>query len=288
MRLIKRALLTVIEAGILVFGFILTFTLALAWTDFVESSESIPEITILFVFFGGLALTILGLLLFQRKTRRWNLEYDAARWLATRAERQQHPNRARHPRLIRRYLLWLPTACAVLVLFFFPVTTHFLPPCSHYLKHYRVPIPWTWTVFSPLGTPEEYSYTNALISIGALGRYGVTPFWKDHTLFSVATFGSVGPDGAFDFNESQREERLRGATNTSRRDFQFGKTYLTCWQYFPASKSQVWNLVPEDYLEIHCSTPSSVHERDFYANFYGEKDHSLLFYKVLQRVTPID
>jgi hypothetical protein len=288
MLLLKRILLTVMEAGVLTFGVTSTFALTWTWAAFVESKESIPDYTILFVFFGGLALTIFAFLLLQKKTRKWKLEYDAAKWLAGRAERKLHPARAKYRRTFGRYLLWLPSACAALVAFFFPITTHFVHPCSHYLKHYRVPIPWTWTVFSSLGAPAEYSYTNALITIGAMGRYGVTPFWKAQPLFSVATFGSVGPDGSFEFNETLREQLQNGAANLSRRDFQLGKTSLTCWKYIPANRSRVWNLAPNDSWEIDCSTPTSVHDRNFYAYFYGEKDHALLFYKVLEHITPVD
>jgi len=281
MLLIKRVLLFGVEAGILALGFVSAFA-------FPKLMESILENSGGFAFFGGLAFTIFAFLLVQWKTRKWKMKYDAERWLASRAERRFHPNRAKYLRLIRRCLLWLPSVCAALVVFFFPVATHLLNLRSHYLKHYRVPIPWTWTVLSPLGTSGEYSFTNALITMGAMGRYGVTPFWKERSSFSVATFGSVGPDGAFDFNESQREQRLRGAANVSRRDFQLGKATLTCWQYFPANESRVWKLVPKDYWEIACSTPASVHDRDFYAHFYGGGDKILRFYKVLEHVTLID
>ncbi len=281
MLLIKRVLLFGTEAGILVLGFVLTLA-------FTELMESVLENSGGFAFLGGLAFTIFAFLLIQRATRKWKMKYDAERWLASRAEHRSHPNRAKYLRLIRRCLLWLPSVCAALVVFFFPVATHLLNLRSHYLKHYRVPIPWTWTVLPPLGTSGEYSFTYALITMGAMGRYGVTPFWKERSSFSVATFGSVGPDGAFDFNESQREQRLRGAANVSRRDFQLGKATLTCWQYFPANESRVWKLVPKDYWEIACSTPASVHDRDFYAHFYGGGDKILRFYKVLEHVTLID
>ena len=281
MLLIKRVLRTFMEAGILVVGSILAIILQIFLQPLLKDSIAIG-------FIGGLVLTIFALLFIQKKTRKWKLEYDTARWLASRTERLLHPLRSRYLRLIRRYLLWVPSACAVMVAFFFPVTTHFLHPCSHYLKHYRVPIPWTWTVFSPLGTTGEYSYTKALITIGTKSRYGVTPFWESRPSFSVAFFGSVGPNGAFEYNESLREQHLSGATDLSRRDFQLGKISLTCWQHPPASQSPVWRQVPMGFLEIDCSTPASLHNLDFYACFYGRNDHALLFYKVLEHVTPID
>jgi hypothetical protein len=281
MLLIKRVLLFGAEAGILAVGFVSAFVLPKLMESILENSGG-------FAFFGGLAFTIFAFLFVQWKTRKWKMKYDAERWLASRVERRFHPKRAKYSRLIRRRLLWLPSVCAALVVFFFPVTTHLLHMRSRYLKHYRVPIPWTWTVFSPVGDTGEYSYINALITMGAMGRYGVTPFWKERPSFSVTTFGSVGPNGAFDFNESLREQRLRGATNVSQRDFQLGKATLTCWQYFPAHSSRVGKLAPNDYWEIACSTPASLRDRDFYAYYYGGTDKVLPFYKVLEHVTPID
>ncbi len=169
MRLTKRIVLTLIEAVFLLFLSILTIALA----AFLKSALNVPHE---YGFLLGSAFSLYGLFIIQGITRKWKTEYDAARSIRRRIEVILHPSRARFLRLVQRSLLWLPSACASLVLFFFPIVTHFLHPFSQYVKHYRIPAPWTWTMLSPPFGPEEYSYTHALIGISMTGRFGVHLF----------------------------------------------------------------------------------------------------------------
>jgi len=248
--LLKRLLLLAMEAAVFTFGIVLSVVI----TAYLDST---------FVFVSGLIVTVFGLLVIRRKTRKSKIEYDAASWMADRSARQLHPSQAKHIRLLRRCLLWFPTACATLVLFFFPVASHFVHPRANYLRHYRVPIPWTFTVFSSLGPPEENSFVNALASSSGKGRFGVTPFWDSEYVPSLMTFGSVGPNGAFEFNHKMAESRRKGAPQESKRDFRLGNVALTCWQYLPPQRRGLRFWLGYSYdnrslWEISCATPVDV------------------------------
>lgn len=74
MRIVKRALLFVVEVGVLVIGFVASSALA----GYFESAESnLAAIA----FFLGLLLTIVCFAIVRRKTRRWKIQYDADGWL---------------------------------------------------------------------------------------------------------------------------------------------------------------------------------------------------------------
>jgi hypothetical protein len=278
MHLLKRLLLLAMEVGVLVLGYVLTVTI----TAYLDSKSALV---------AGLVLTVFSVWVIRKKTEKWKLEYDAASWMANRSARQ--PRQARHIRLLRRYLLWCPSVCAALVLFFFPVASHFAHPRSHYLKHYRVPIPWTFTVLPSLGPLREYSYVDALVSSSGKGRFGVTPFWDSEQVFSRMSFGSVGPNGAFEFDHKMMELRRDGAAQVSRRDFRLGDVAVICWQYLPQNRRGIRFWLGHSYdsrllWEIACETPVDVHVRDFYASFYGRSEDISAFYTVLQRVTLTD
>src|SRR6266481_4549679 len=183
-RVLKRLLLFALETTVFVIGTVLTVAVA-ALVD--------PRFAI-FAFVIGLVVTVASLIVIRRKTRRFKIQYDAANWMASRPFRQLHPIRAKYLHMLRRCLIWFPTACAAFVLFFFPVASHIVHPRSHFLRHYRVPIPWNFMVFSSSpGPPEEYSVVNALASSTGKGRFGITPFWDREYMPSLMVFGRVGP-----------------------------------------------------------------------------------------------
>lgn len=128
MKSFKRAWLFVIEACVLVFGLVLTVGLS----GYFES-------------FGGLilgiALTGCSLFAIRTKNSEWKIEYEASRWLSDRSRQRLHPNRAKRSRIARTWLLWFPSACAAVVVLFYPFASHI--QYAGKLKPYRVPIPWT-------------------------------------------------------------------------------------------------------------------------------------------------
>jgi len=187
MRLIKRALLFGCEIGISIFGIIVSTGLGVLVGQFTSSQSSLPLLAFVF----GLLLSTKGLLLFRRKTRPWKIAYDAIGWELSRAERKLHPSRARYKRMVRRTLVCVPSAIAALVLFFFPAASHILNPQWHYLKRYRVPIPWTVTVFAVRGLPAERNSVVAFVSNSGRSRFGMTPFWGAEGISSFMSFETV-------------------------------------------------------------------------------------------------
>ena len=142
MRTIKRVLIFVSEIGVLVSGLVVSIALAGFVDHFTSFDNALAPIT----FVCGLLLTAAAFLVFLRKNRAWKFQYDVVGWEISRAHRKLRPRCAQYKRMVRRTLVWAPSALAALVLFFFPVASHLLHPGSQYLRHYHVPIPWTVTV----------------------------------------------------------------------------------------------------------------------------------------------
>jgi hypothetical protein len=281
MRLLKRLLLFALETGAFVFGTVLAVVIS-ALVD--------PRFSLLAIV-TGFALTVSSLVVIRGKTRRFKIEYDAANWAARRSFRLRYPSEAIYLQVLWRCLLWLPTACAVFVLFFFPIASHIVHPRSHFLRHYRVPIPWNFMVFSSSpGPPDQYSFVDALASSSGVGRFGITPFWDREYVPSLMDFGSVGPNGSFEISHRDSETRRKGAAQLSKRSFQLSSADLTCWQYLsPQSRApRFWlghSYDARPLWEVTCETSVDAHDRDFYALFYGRAEDIPAFYNVLQNVT---
>jgi MFS family permease len=195
-RQIKRFILSVSELGVLVVGFFLSFTFANFLAHIFTTSENwLASVTLL----AGVAATIFGFVVVRRKTRRWKFEYDVVSWTISQSARKLHPTRASYKRMAKRVLVWVPSAIAAGVLLFFPVATHVVHPNSHYLRHYLVPIPWTFAVFpSPGGTAP---YSTVVAFGGSNGQLGFAPFWDHRRLPSVLAVGSIKGDAdTFEFN----------------------------------------------------------------------------------------
>ena len=271
MRLIRRLLLFITEVAVLLFGLAISLALAIYFASGENSDAAATPILL-----AGSCLTILGLFMFRRKTRGWKIEYDAAGWARTQAERRTRPIYARYKRIVQRTLLCVPSAVAAFVLFFLPVVSHMTHPRSRYLKHYRVPIPWTMLVLSQLGSLQEYSFVRAYTGASSdPGRFGFMPFWEPAQLYSLMVFGSVPPGATtFEFNHKQR---VAGRGEPSR-EFRFGDAALTCWQNFNTRRP---------HWEVACDTPPEVHEQNFYAMFYGREEDIPVFYRIIEGVTPV-
>jgi hypothetical protein len=259
------------EVGVLVVGVVLSFAVA----AYFESG---------WTFGFGLVLTVVEFIAFRRRTRPWKIGYDAECFELSRAERSLHPRRARFKRIIGRTLLWVPSVIAALVLFFFPIVTHLAHPSSRYLTHYRVPIPWTISVFG------RYGWVDAFVS-GGKGRFGMTQFWDREALFSRMTFRAISPDAdTFEFNHEMAAVERGGATQAHSREFRLGDVILTCWQFVPRRpRVHSLGLVRiSPFWEVTCETPVTEHRRNLYASFWGSEADMPAFYKIIEGVTPVE
>lgn len=288
MRPTKRLLLFAGELGSLVLGLALASAVAsyiVVANDCYNSAECPVASAVLD---AGVVLTIVGFVLLRRRTRPWKLEYDAVGWALTQTERKLHPTRTKYKRITKRILVWVPSAIAAGVLFFLPVATHLVHPRRHFLKYYRVPIPWNVAVFSP---PGAYSYVLAFASSSRKGRFGVTPFWDSKQLSSEMHFGSVNPDaGTFEFNARYTALRRTGAAQELRKEFRLGDVAFTCWQYVhpyryatrvgPSSTEPLW-------WNVDCGTPVDVRQQNLYAWFLGREEDIPSFYRIIEGVKPV-
>ena len=122
------------------------------------------------IVFLSLGVPTLCFLWVRQIGRPFQIRYDAARFLAARRAAALYPRRARYLRMVRPYLLWFPSACALLVLLFFPQASHlfhlrsepgdlrgsimmFFPRMPHLFHpgadqaiHNQISIPWNWTI----------------------------------------------------------------------------------------------------------------------------------------------
>lgn len=296
MRTIKRVLLFAAEIGILLVGLVVSIALG-ALVDHFTSFESGPA---LITFYCGLLLTAAAFMLLLRRHRAAKFEYDVVGWEISRTDRMLNPRRAQFKRIARRTLVWVPSAIAALVLFFYPVASHLSHPSSHYLRHYRIPIPWTVTVFSKIFSwpelPAKYGWVEALVTNTGRGRLGVTPFWNTAGISSTMGFGSANADGPLGFTdqptlpqgatEVSQPTLPQGASQVVRRKFRLGNVALTCWQYvLPYRNGWPYGTGP---WEVSCLTPEDVDQFNFHAWFYGEESDLPLFYRILEGVTPVE
>jgi hypothetical protein len=238
--------------------------------------------------YSGLLLAFVGLLKFRRKTRPWKIRYDAAGYQLEQAERKVHPTRVRFKRMLYRTLVCVPSAVAALVLFLFPVTSHFLHPRSQYLRHYRVPILWTATAFLFRGPEAGTDLVVAFVSGSAHGRYGATPFWDTDPRLSVMTFS--GADMSTVDYRDQTSVLPKAASRVFRSDFREGAVPFTCWQYQPSYVNTFrdpWVGVAAIW-EVNCGTSMGTRRRTFFVGFKRREDELSAFYKTIEHVTPVD
>jgi hypothetical protein len=255
------------EIAVLVLGLALSMALAVPAALF-ASSDLVGLIT----FVLGLLLTVAGFGTLLRKHRAKKLAYDVAGWYLRQAEHQRYPRRSKYKRLLLRTLVWVPSLIASVVLFFLPIASHALYPSSHYLRYYRIPIPWTLTVVS-FRAPGEYHLVAALAS--GRRRYGVTPFWERESLSAIMTFGSIGSASDWTSYEVSREE----TTGSLLKEFRLGDVPLLCRQESWPSGQRLFTVL--------CQTPKDVRLYNFNASFKGHDGDLALFYEIIKGVKPV-
>jgi hypothetical protein len=276
---LKRVLLFVAEVGVLFLGFSFSLGLAICLDS---SKNNLAAIA----FFSSLFLTVVGLLLFRRKTRKWKIEQDAASWMRNRPWRQLHPHQARHIRLVHRCLLWLPSVCAALVICFLPVASHLIFLGSHLVPHYRLSVPLNWTIIKSRG---GYPLVWAFFSSEGAARYGLTPIWFNRSLPSGATFSISGPASAFAWNRPERELASGHMTHVAKTEFRMGMIAMNCWEYRhtynDAAGPSSSLFTPAILWEVLCSTQPNGVDFNLHASFLGHKEDVPAFYKVLKEAT---
>lgn len=288
-RPIQRLLVLAGELGVLVFGVAFSLFLAIA-TAFYFDSRGNVELWAVNVVVGiglaGLLLTGVGVVALRRKTRAWKLEYDAVGWALGKAERRLHPARARRKRIAHQVIVWVPSAMAALVLFFYPAATHLAHPHSGHVGRFRVPIPWTYAIVR-LASGRDYSWVIVLGSSTGRGRFGMTPFlvwpfWNTPT--PLSSFSS------FSFESNTNAPALDAMTTEARRqetaevrEFRLRDGAFTCWQYQRHNGSRNWTN-----WNVDCDTPTAVQQQYLHTHFYGREQDLRGFYKIIQGVTWVD
>lgn len=231
----------------------------------------------------GLGLAAWAFARFRRRTRAWEVTYELEVWARREAERRLHPVRAKCRRIAGRVFLWMPSALAAGVLFFLPVMSHLLHPSSHYLRHYKVPIPWNMLIFTSLFRPVFPNLVGAYMNRGWKGRFGIMTIGNDvQPLFSQLTFQSLDPkDGEFESYRRYMVPRWAKGTKEPGRQFHFGNIELTCREYRYSADITPWQIVA-------CATPDTERERNLFVSFEGSAADVPAFYRIVEGIQPVE
>jgi len=295
MRQLKRILVFVLELAVILAGLFVSSLMAGyvgSIDDFFAPFAPLP-------FIAGLVLTLLAFRRLRRRTRPWKIQYDTTSWALARAECKLNPVRARRKRIAARVAICIPSAIAAFVLFFFPVATHFVHPGARYFGHYRVPIPWTQTVFSGLMSPWDNCAVLVLASSSGRGQFGLTPLTNPFLSLSEEPLLS-----SFTFFSCRNEPRsLAGASlpreeDTTVRQFHSPGLTIECRQrrsrypsgFWPASEP-IWYIFCEASLDLERGNAGQIsvgNERDHLAaEFHGLTADIPTFYRIIESIRAI-
>jgi len=265
-RPVKRVLVFLSEIPIFLGVFFLSELIAMG-IGLVDSRLAQP------VAWLGFLLSVLGFFLARRYTRPWKIEYDAAGYLLNQAERRLHPTRTRYRRTVNRILLWAPSAIATFVLLFYPIASHLWHPTSRYFPRFRIPIPWTYTVWRFSQSPVNLVFV--YVDHGGKARFGIMPFWGNWD-FSYMVFATGGSDG---IPYAQKEAATQGPTS----EFQLRNVHITCFQFLP---KRTWlPFGPGPVYEVTCDSLPASQRAGFHAAFFGRERDLPEFYKIVAGVT---
>jgi hypothetical protein len=299
MPLLKRLGLLFLDVSIFIFCLILTLFLIGA-AIYIWPPLAWPSAVL------GFAGSMLLFFRLRKRSYKSKIEHEAARFLAARRAAALHPRRAKYFRLVRPYVLWLPSACALLVLLFFPQTTHlfhprfgpedrsysvfmFLPRASHLFHpgadhaiHNHIHIPWNWTITYTFKSSTD-AFSNAYVVFGrnAPWPFGKKPFWTKTARASAAVFSSINAAELLDRRKYRALQLENPYTITSILEFHSHGITLTCGRH-------LWypSLPDGDYWIVDCETTSPLQERNLDAHFYGSAEDIPAFYQILQAVSP--
>jgi hypothetical protein len=293
---LKRLGIFFLEALVLILAFILTAFLS----DGITYLWNMPPYLIVFL---SLAVPTLCFLWVRQMGRPFKIRYDAARFLAARNAAGLHSRRRRYLRMARPYMLWLPSACALAVLLFFPQTSHlfhlrsepgdlrgsimmFFPRMPHLFHpgadqaiHNQVSIPWNWTIAHSSNWPG-YSTVYTICPGQAPWPFGNKPFWDKTARLCSASFSSITPAALIERRESRVRwpQRQREETMVTLSQINSHSILLTCRRY-----QTRWTM--ENWF-VDCETTSQLQPANFDAQFFGPEEDIPAFYQIIQRVSP--
>ncbi len=220
------------------------------------------------------------------------IRYDPDRSARAKAKRRLHPVRRKCRRIAQHVLVWVPSAIAAFVFFFFPVLTHLVHPSSRYLHGYTVPIPWTLTVLPSYRTMTDSLAIEVVVDSSGTGRFGITPL-----LFLVQPSWEAPPVSGMRFRDGSDDilqmmvadaQRRRIQLQVQHRRLKLGDIEVTCGQYRPywgpiwpwhrPSDASIWR--------VDCQTSSAAEPRGFSASFYGHEEELQRFYRIVGGIRP--
>jgi len=262
-RRVKRVLLFVAQVGVLVGGPVAALALGVLVDNI--RGDLAP-----LAFLVGLIATLAGFVLLVLRNTARRMEYDAADYPIEKANCRLYPRRERWKRVAKKIAVWVPSAIAAFVLFYFPQATHLRYLRGITVRHYRIPIPWRFGILHP-----PYS-SHTILAFGGTGtqrRFGVTRSWGLWPQSSEMLFWSIDPDSAPQYLGHYRPRNPQMA----KREFRIRDVTLTCLQYAGQG-----SISPESIIE--CKTPSDERERNLFAEFTGHQVDVSAFYGILEGV----
>jgi hypothetical protein len=282
MRTVRRLLILAGIVGVGAVGFVVSMALG-SWL-----ASGAHPLAFFSGFLSGLFLTAVIMLLLRQIASRGHVKCDSVGWTHSKAERRLHPIRRKCRRIAMHVLVWMPSAMAALVLFFFPLVTHLVRPGSRYLRHYSVPIPWSFMVL-PRPGPLADDWGNDVLGRGSgTGRFGMTPAgllpwtngeWMGPEQLSWMSFMNAR---VYSIEATVMEARSRGIDlKVLSREFKLGSIEVTCYQYRPywPSAASVWSVL--------CQTSGAAHQNDFTAQFHGREEDLHAFYEIIEAIRPL-
>ncbi len=212
-----------------------------------------------------------------KKERKRVVVFESARWLLERQAGIGARERRGRERAIR-WSLWIPSLVVLTFFLFLPevwgLLTHLQRPRAGQLPGYEFTIPPTWIIFSQYSN----SLTGASGVSGIAGR-GMGLGAQRYLHFGDLSISSWGV-GIAEYDEPKRRPLDRDEVAVARRDFQIGRTKLTCFEYRPS-----WNRPlradAEPLALIECAGSDRLR-----ASFLGERVHMQAFYGMLASMTP--
>jgi hypothetical protein len=265
MRLFKTLQIFLTELAMLVVGGLAAFVIGMLLAAI--SSLAGTGIAVA-AFWIGLWSSAAALFVLNRKALRWRAAYEAEGYRLRKIERQAHPRRARIKGRVGRIAIWLPSAIACFVLFFFPIASHVLFSSSRCLPRYRVPLPWTVTVFS-------WSLSPGLeVAEAFIGRSRITDFRNLESAFSSRIGFLVRTDGL-----EERHPAWEVPSQAISRDVQAGDLHFVCWQYPTRGMGFWW---------ARCDAVTDFKRPGLDASFFGRESDLGLFYRIVGNIRPRD
>lgn len=214
-----------------------------------------------------------------------NIKRDADAFIANRQWRRQHPRRAKAGRIVFHYLIWLPSGCALFVLFFLPIAWRITWARASLIPHYRLSVPINWIVEE--ASDGKYSVANAYFSDRGAARYGLTPKWFRGSTPSNAIFVSMTPAEAYSWPLPEEE---RWADSAKKIDFAIGSVPVHCVEY--RRKWSLWGVstgeANQQFYKVGCWTEPNDRTFNFTAGFSGGEEDLASFYQVLRGARPTD